>query len=53
MESQQIGKNSIAVNGVTTDRKKIPPIGREWVYNENSDFRVKKTNRMEKKHEVY
>ncbi len=30
----------------TTDRK-------GGVYDENSDFRGKKTNRMEKKHEVY
>jgi hypothetical protein len=28
--------------------KKNPPIGREGVYDENSDFRGKKTNRMEK-----
>jgi hypothetical protein len=33
--------------------KKVPPIGREEVYDENSDFRGKKTNRMEEKHEVY
>jgi hypothetical protein len=33
--------------------KKIPPIGREGVYDENSDFRGKKTNRIEKKDKVY
>jgi len=33
--------------------KKRPPIGIEGVYDENSDYRGKKTNRMEKKHKVY
>jgi hypothetical protein len=36
--------------------QKIPkknPIGREGVYDENSDFIGKKTNRIEKKHQVY
>jgi hypothetical protein len=33
--------------------KKTPPIGREGVYDENSDFIGKKTNRIEKKHKVY
>ena len=33
--------------------QKRPPIGREGVYDENSDYRGKKTNRMEKKHKVY
>jgi hypothetical protein len=28
--------------------KKRPPIGMEGVYDENSDYRGKKTNRMEK-----
>jgi hypothetical protein len=33
--------------------QKRPPIGIEVVYDENSDYRGKKTNRMEKKHKVY
>jgi hypothetical protein len=34
--------------GETRKFQKIPPIGREGVYDENSDLRGKKTNRMEK-----
>ena len=33
--------------------KKSPPKGREGVYNENSDFLRKKTNRRGEKHKLY
>ena len=33
--------------------QKSPPKGRHGVYEENSDFRGKTTNRQGKKHEVY
>jgi hypothetical protein len=33
--------------------KKRPPIGIEGVYDENSDYRGKQTNRIGKKHKVY
>jgi hypothetical protein len=33
--------------------QKRPPIGREGVYEENSDFRGKKTNSRRTKHKLY
>jgi hypothetical protein len=40
-------------SGQMGNLKKRPPIGIEGVYDENSDYRWKKTNRIGKKHKVY
>ena len=39
---------NVVCEGETRKFQKRPPIGREGVYDENSDYRGKKTNRMEK-----
>ena len=50
---QVITKGGSSILGETRKFQKRPPIGREGVYDENSDFIGKKTNRIEKKHKVY
>jgi hypothetical protein len=46
-------RTSFSTNFQMGNLKKRPPIGMEGVYDENSDYRGKKTNRIGKKHKVY